>query len=135
MNTILAVWAALGPLAGVSLGAYIANRNQRRQWLGNCKREEYRELISALTKCLMTHIGALPVRGPEQQKAEYEAILLSGEVIRSRIFIAPVVKELRVTERWYEATHDRKHNPGGFAAAAGKLIDDIREAAVKDLSD
>jgi hypothetical protein len=42
------IWSAVGPLIGVWVGAYVANRNQRRQWLLDNKRQEYRELLTAL---------------------------------------------------------------------------------------
>jgi len=75
------------------------------------------------------------VRGPEQQKTEFGAILQAGEVLRSRLFIAPTVKRLRVTERWNEASRLADHDDlDGFSLAAGKLLDEIREAAVSDLN-
>ncbi len=45
-KVVMAIWTAVGPLVGVFVGAYIANRNQRKHWVGNCKKEEYRELYS-----------------------------------------------------------------------------------------
>jgi len=55
------IWSAVGPLMGVCLGAYIASRNQRKQWLLDNKRQEYRELLTALTNGILNS-GVL---GPE----------------------------------------------------------------------
>src|SRR5271168_4199164 len=43
------VWAVAGPLVGVLIGAYISNRNQRKQWIADHKRVEYQTLLSAMT--------------------------------------------------------------------------------------
>jgi hypothetical protein len=42
-------WAAVGPLIGVLVGAYLTGR-QKRDWLADNKKEEYRELLSAMKK-------------------------------------------------------------------------------------
>src|SRR5216684_3676535 len=49
-NHAKAVWAVGGPLLGVLVGAYIANRNQRKQWIAENKKQEYRELLSVMSK-------------------------------------------------------------------------------------
>lgn len=138
MTTVMAIWSGLGPLAGVFVGAYIANRNQRRQWASTCKKEEYSELISNLTKSMMLYINsrAFPVaRGPEEQRAEAEALTRVGETARNRIFIASTVKRLNVVKRWHEAT--RFIEGGGdldvFSSTVGKLLDEIRDAALQDI--
>ncbi len=135
---ILAIWAALGPLVGVYIGAYIANRNQKRQWLSTCKKEEYSGLISALTKSMMIYIelrAFLVARGPEEQRSEAAALSSFGETARNRIFIAPTVKCLDVVNRWHDATRavERDRDLNAFGASVGKLLDEIRDAAVKDI--
>ena len=42
-------WAAAGPLVGVLLGALLGRSWDRRKWLNDNRKEEYRELITALT--------------------------------------------------------------------------------------
>jgi hypothetical protein len=135
---ILAIWAALGPIVGVWIGAHIADRNQRRQWIGNCKKEEYRELISVLTKGLSAYLQVqafLVARGPEAQKAMADALARVAETTRDRIFVAHVVKRLDVVKRWHAAT--RLVEDGGdvnvFANSVGILLDEIRDAAIKDI--
>jgi hypothetical protein len=107
MMAVTAIWAAFGPLVGVLVGAYIANRDQRRQWVGNCKKEEYRELISVLTKARSTYLQVhhfTPAAGPDQVQALADETFRVAETTGDLIFIAPVVKRLNVLERWYAAT-------------------------------
>ncbi|HXP70738.1 MAG TPA: hypothetical protein VOA88_15760 [Candidatus Dormibacteraeota bacterium] len=103
------VWAAVGPLVGVLVGAYIANRNQRKEWVADNKKQEYRELVSILTRALnsvMLESAVLVAHSPEEQR-EFERI--GNEVlitIRDRLFIEDVVTKLRVYERWRQALAD-----------------------------
>ena len=134
----MAIWAAVGPLVGVLIGAYIANRNQRRHWISSCKKEEYSELISALTKSMMLYIHAhayLVGRGPEEQQAEAEALTCVGETTRNRIFIASAVRRLNVVKRWHDATRalESGGNVDEFGTTVGKLLDEIRAAAIRDI--
>jgi hypothetical protein len=136
--TGMAVWAAVGPLIGVVIGAYIANRNQRQHWISSCKKEEYSELVSALTKAMMKYIETrayLVARGPEEQRTEAAALASVGETARNRIFIAPTVKRLNVVVRWHDATRalERGGNLDAFAGTVGKLLDEIRDAAIEDI--
>lgn len=43
------VWAAVGPLVGVVVGAWLAARWQRRRWILDNKTAEYRGLFDALS--------------------------------------------------------------------------------------
>jgi hypothetical protein len=137
LRTGMAIWAAAGPLVGVLIGAYIANRNQRRQWVGNCKKEEYRELISVLTKALSTYLRfhSFGVAGPEDQRSQADALDRVEETTRDRIFIAPVVKRLGVIKRWHAATTliEGGGDINAFANSVGILLDEIRDAAIKDI--
>lgn len=45
---LYAIWAAIGPLVGVIIGAWLASRWQRRQWIADNKAREYREILDAL---------------------------------------------------------------------------------------
>ena len=73
--------------------------------------------------------------GPEEQRAEAEALTRVGETTRNRIFIAPAVKRLNVVKRWHDATRvlESGGNIDEFATTVGKLLDEIREAAIKDI--
>ena len=50
-DDMVSAWSILGPLVGVMLGAWLATRNQRRHWLLDNKRAEYRKLLTTLSEC------------------------------------------------------------------------------------
>lgn len=43
------VWLAVGPLIGVVVGALLTRRIQRQQWVADSRKQEYRELMTALS--------------------------------------------------------------------------------------
>src|SRR5713226_10620517 len=45
---IYAVWAAVGPLVGVIIGAWLSARWQRTKWILDNKTTEYRGILDAL---------------------------------------------------------------------------------------
>jgi hypothetical protein len=132
-------WAALGPLVGVLVGAYLTGRRQRRDWLADNKKEEYRELVSGLTKGLSTYLQlyvAQTIRTGEDQKRLQESLASIMEITRSRLFIAKEVKRLDVVKRWHDLTGSFENDRDNiaFARGVGKLLDEILDAAVKDMA-
>src|ERR1700690_1705665 len=90
-----AAWAVVGPLvyalAGVLVGAYISNRNQREHWIADNKRSEYRELITALAKSFTSilKLRAFGVAlGPEEQRMLSNLETDASSVILDRLLIA-----------------------------------------------
>jgi hypothetical protein len=47
---IFAVWAAVGPLVGIVIGHYLTRSWQRRQWIADNRKEEYRKVLSGLNR-------------------------------------------------------------------------------------
>jgi hypothetical protein len=108
-ETLVTAWSAVGPLLGVLVGAYIANRNQRKQWLLDNKKEEYRELLSALSTAFL---ALLDLHTPMVARPAVEAERLrsvegeSYRIIRDRLFIASEIREARIMGLCTEATRD-----------------------------
>jgi hypothetical protein len=132
------IWAVAGPLLGVLIGAYTANRNQRKQWISDNKKEEYRELLSAISKSLATVIlargNAIP-KGFESEKAIAVGWSNVTETIYSRIFIAEEMDRLSVLTRWIEALKIlMEQGPdAAFVSTIDKIMSDVRDSARKDM--
>src|SRR5271163_290979 len=93
------LWSAAGPLIGVYIGSQLAARSHRRDWIADNKKEEYRELISTLTKSMSTIHGMWgAILNPDDQRSRAKAYTDVLEVNRSRIFIANEIKHLRIAE-------------------------------------
>jgi len=109
----VAAWSAVGPLIGVLVGAYIANRNQRRQWLLDNRKQEYRELLSALSSAFiaLTRLNTPMIAIPGELERELRnAETESFRILRDRLFIATEIRDTRILGLWLEATRDVDHD-------------------------
>jgi hypothetical protein len=48
------------PLLGVLLGGWLTNRNQRRDWVADNMKQEYRELLTTLSKTFTLYAELTP---------------------------------------------------------------------------
>jgi hypothetical protein len=136
-DDVKAAWVVVGPLAGVVIGGWLARSAQRKHWVLDNKRAEYRKLLSTLTdsasKCLVAY-----ARGSEGRdlKIAHQAIRSCTNVIYNRIFIAASVQRLDVMKRWTQLVDSvaRDGNTERFQQILDQLTADIRQAAIKELS-
>ncbi|MHB8410995.1 MAG: hypothetical protein ACYDDI_03505 [Candidatus Acidiferrales bacterium] len=106
----------------------------KKHWAQDNRREEYKELLSTLTRSFTDILEfRLPMvaRGPEQQRAYAEAEKQALVVITDRIFIASEMEELSIRKRWIEATtrFDDTGDDIAFTQAWRNIRRDITNAA------
>jgi hypothetical protein len=138
MHIFLSVWAAVGPLVGVLLGAYLATRAQKQHWILDSKKEEYRELLSTLTQSfnvLLDYHAPMVGHGPDEQRAEHAERLKALAAIGDRLFISDEVKRIDVLNRWHKAVRrlEKDVNGSAFAESVGGILADITNSAKKIL--
>lgn len=130
------VWAAIGPLAGVLIGALLASRIQRRQWLADRKREEYHKLISAIT---YTYKEMMLLKNKDGlSMEEYNRLNFNvHNAVQNCIFASDaVILKLDVFEEWINSVCKMKEDGFDKIEAGGKmgsLLEDIRQIALKDI--
>jgi hypothetical protein len=135
----LNIWAIVGPLIGILLGSWLTTRNQRRHWLLDNKRSEYRELLTSISDAgskLLVFWGSNPVVATgEQQFMIGETARQSVDVIYNRLFILHEVEKLNLLKRWEDAIDGlrRSHDVNAFGRLMDQIMNDIRRAAITDL--
>jgi len=135
------VWAAIGPLLGVLVGSWLTMRYQRKLWLLDNRRAEYRKLLSTLSESATQALHAFAIETvdpvlPRSSRRMTSAIAKSVNVIYSRLFIADDIKKLDVMKRW-QSTLDalqKERNVITFHKKLDSLMDDLRAVALKDFS-
>ena len=136
----LNVWAVVGPLVGVALGSWLATKNQRKHWLMDNKRAEYRKLLTTLSDCgskFLTVYGHVPaLTDSTERRMIREAARSSANVIYNRLFIASELRKLNIMDRWTNATSTltKTHNGLAFTKELDTIMDDVRSVALKDFS-
>jgi hypothetical protein len=101
LTLALAVWAVIAPLVGIFLGHYLTRSWQREQWLRDSRKEEFRELLTTLTRSYRTM-----VLDPNTIRTFWEANGTALNVIRDRIYIAEDLKRHDIFESWLFAVSD-----------------------------
>jgi hypothetical protein len=126
LTLVLSIWAGVGPLVGLLVGHYLIRSWQREQWLLDSRKQEFRELISALSDTivhLMMFTPALEVGHAEKEFTEFVAAQkVAMRVLADRIYIARDLRELNTSDRFLNATQGARQSN---IAERGKMLADI----------
>lgn len=138
------MWASgIFGIAGVVVGAFLGNilavRSQRKQWLMDNRRAEYRELLSTVYRNSMK-MGVL-VSAPRakpgltvDEQSEYDELNREAvQVIDDRLFIAREIARSNIRKEWVEAEYAlRKHGQvGDFSMGVHEILKKIRASVEK----
>jgi hypothetical protein len=127
---LLNVWALLGPLLGIFIGAYLTRRWQRQQWIADNKKREFKDLLSAMTQVntLLVKYGGVPSSGTETTEAEH--LVLVSETC---LFISDFLEESKVIGDLLQALKvlQGKKDMSAYLAEYHKITNRIRAAAKK----
>jgi hypothetical protein len=113
----LPLFGALSGLLGVIIGAYLTRSWQRKQWLLDSKKAEYRELLSVLSQAAHYILNNSPLQVPntlgslksgEQQRLSDEAADRGHAIISDRIFIADVIAREKIEQRWVAVLKEKR---------------------------
>jgi hypothetical protein len=121
-----AAWFFLGVLIGTLVGAYIADRNQKKRENTNSKKDEYRELLSTLTQAsrkIADFHGPVVDHSPDEERAYYEAKEKALIVMDSRLFITSEIEKIDLRSRWISAVHDVEN--GGHSVMFRRTVRQI----------
>jgi|ERR1700733_1051519 len=50
VTVFLTMWGVIGPIVGLLTGHYLSTSAQRKRWIADNQKDEYRKLLAALTK-------------------------------------------------------------------------------------
>src|SRR6266850_564830 len=103
-----AVWASVGPLVGVLVGALLARSWDRRKWINENRKQKYRELLTTLTSACIAVIDNAQaiVQSPAEQIFARDEYFKSLRVLQDRIFIANEIGKMNLFDRWGTAMKD-----------------------------
>ena len=134
-----AIWAAVGPLLGLIVGAWLQARGQHQQWRRDNVRQECRELLGQLSVNLFAFIDwrkSIVGRelGPEAalKANQYsDAVLDLHRNFGSRILIADELKKANIRNRWNTATDSFDGDLKKLNAEYERLVEEIVQIGLK----
>lgn len=100
------IWGYIGPLVGLYAGSLLTKSAQRKQWLLDRRKEEYRELLSAMTHATIELQTFLASKGSgnEQPIALWlDAYKAAARIVADRIYIAEDLEKADIAIRYLNA--------------------------------
>ena len=128
MTLALQIWAGLGPVVGGGITLYLTRSWQHKQWLLDNRKQEFKELISAISAAHVEWASYETFKEAWRDPAPLqEANKRAMQAIADRIYIARDVEKLGVKYRFGTSSDDND----AFHSSMRKLIDDLVEVARK----
>jgi hypothetical protein len=135
VTLIVAAVGIAGTLGGTAIGQRMARSWQREQWLLDCRKEEFRELITVISDTLAATLEAVSGKIPSRTNPDELGELYSKSLraMNDRIFIAKDIKRLGVRTEWLELTtgYAKDSDTIQFIARIDKLLVALVEVATK----
>lgn len=109
---IKSAWGALGPLAGVFIGAILSRSWDRRKWMNDNRKEECRELLTAITKTADAYVADYEMGDGfagntlDYYSESYLEFRKSLVAIQDRIFISKELSEHKMFALWGDTIGD-----------------------------
>jgi hypothetical protein len=95
----------VGGFVGNLISLWLTSSLQRKNWVKDNKKLEWRELIDELEKAMSGMSYAFPpvFRDASDESTDWKTGMgIGAKVIRDRIFIATVIKERGIIKKWEE---------------------------------
>ena len=138
LTLFFAVWAALGPLTGLLLGHLLTRSWDRKRWLLDSRKQEFKELVSLMTADAVAHIHfTVDLQSSNHSRAADRIAILDElhdaalRALNDRIYIDRDLIELNVGERYMNVIEEMRD--GDISESATKrvraLIHEIVERA------
>jgi hypothetical protein len=124
-----------GTLGGIVVGHVLTRSWQRKQWILDSRKEEFRELLAATAKSMDAHIRFWhPEQSHDEPGQLIEAVAESFRVFHDRVFIVDEIQQLELEEIWVKATARFKESLDPFAlfTAHARIAEAVSKAVRKD---
>ena len=105
----LALWGAVGPMVGILVGHVLSRSWQQKEWILDRRKEEFRELVSALTAATVEFLVFHTSRGtktPQPMETWLAAQKVAYQTVADRIYIATDMTAMEVGERYLKISSD-----------------------------
>jgi hypothetical protein len=108
LGTGVAAFGIVAAFGGVLMGQRMARNTQREQWLRDSRKQEFKELLTVLTKSFAVICDAYSalVQDSATQVAVRDAEMLAVITIRDRVYIAEDIKRLNIYKIWRDAVNE-----------------------------
>ncbi len=138
---VAAIWAAVGPLAGVIVGAWLTGWRQNRHWILDNKKAEYREILDSLKRyrwrllnyrASVSGIGAYdPKERHEEARAFAEVEASLSNALADRLFVRRALGKSSVREEFEEFVRSMHTNEEPSITEIIRVLSHLHDTVVQ----
>jgi hypothetical protein len=128
LSAFQSVWVCVGPLVGIYAGHILGNSAQRRQWLLDRRKEEFQEMLSAMTDAVIQgqrYLASKPSCGEQYRDNALDAFIKATRILVDRIYTAPDLDRSKIRERFLAATSELRDGGDPEQTDACEKLDQI----------
>lgn len=137
LTTMLALWAAIGPLLGIILGHVLSRSSQQRQWQQDNRKQEYRELLDALSAAYSEMVEYMygDFHDSKELFIKHKKVRMETfRILQNRIWIAKELKAANIEQEWGITCRKFDHDKDAFKFRENfdALVEKLVNLAVRD---
>jgi hypothetical protein len=112
-----------GALAGIVVGHFLTRSSQHEQWLRDCRKQEFKEVVSAMSSLIIQHMIYAGSQGsdmPQSKQTYLDAYRATSVILCDRIYIHDDLKEGNIPNRFYAIMEHYRDSGTNFEKANQK---------------
>lgn len=105
VTLIVAALGIVGTLGGIIVGHFLTRSWQREQWLLDCRKQEFKEVASAMSHFTIEHLSYVTSQGTalaQPKQAYVDSMKAVSCVLADRIFIASDLESAKIPSRFLQ---------------------------------
>jgi hypothetical protein len=114
----------IGALAGVIIGQRMARSWQREQWRLDCRKEEFKEVVSAISNAVIHHMVFVASKGspvPQPMQGYIDTMKVVFQTLTDRIYIAADLEKANIPQRFLAIMTELRDAEENFDVGADKM--------------
>jgi hypothetical protein len=98
VTAIVYLWVPIGPIVGIALGHWLLRSWERKRWLADNRKEEYRRLLTALNKLNVLMLDWYRGGSPAKLQRIGDAIDEISMAFNTSLFIGEFLEQSKVAD-------------------------------------
>jgi hypothetical protein len=110
-----------GALGGIVIGHFLTRSSQHQQWLRDNRKQEFKEVVTALSHYVVEHMAYVASLGseiPQSKQAYIDAMKATSLALCDRIYIHTELSEKDIPERFIKIMRNFRDAGPDFDAPA-----------------
>jgi len=119
-----------GALIGIAIGHFLTRNSQHRQWLRDNRKQEFKELVTAMSHFVIEHMAYVSSIGsvlPQSKQAYLDSMKAVYLIATDRIYIHVDLDKTDIPTRFLEIMEHFRDSGSNFDSPADKASELLQE--------